>query len=158
MKQKTIIFLLITIVVIIVVVVIFYLLSRPIKPEFTPAFSQSETTGSMLTNYDVRLKNFDKDKAVLFKNVVASTSDNDAKYFKVDILIVTNNKESAKVLKRYHQTTVLVIANTLLHFKKNEVSSIEGKKYLKERIKMELEKKYGSGIIKKIFFENFITS
>ncbi len=160
MKKKSIIIYLLLLFVAssIVISVIIYFISRPLEPEFQPAFANTGSTKSMLTNYDVKIKKFDKDHAVLFKNVVSSTGDHDNHYFKVDILIVTNNKESAKVLKNNHKSTVLVISGTLINFKRNEVNSIEGKNFLKEKIKRELERKYGYGVIKAIFFENFIIS
>ena len=43
-------------------------------------------------------------------------------------------------------------------FKTSDVKSIKGKKFLKDRIRRELEKKYGADKIKAIYFENFIIS
>lgn len=130
---------------------------QKLQLDFTPAFSKPEAK-SILNKHSVTVTRFDDKSAVLFANVISSTADNTPTHFKADILIVTKDKRTSKQLAKQEQLTALILTNTMSEFKWQDVSSINGKKFLKESLKRELQRRYGEDAIISIYFENFIHS
>ncbi len=157
MNKKTWIIIIIVVLTIFIAAVAMYLFkSNTFK--FKPAFTETDTTPTVFNNYDMSTSKFNGKNAVEIKNVVAGTADNSDTYFKIDMMVVTSDKKTAKTLIDYHRQTYLVISTTLSQFKASDVKSIKGKKFLKDTIRRELGKKYGSDKIEAIYFENFIIS
>lgn len=158
MKKTWIIIATISIIIIVTAISIF-ISTQSLDINFKPAFTKNAEKGrSILNDYDAKVTKFDSRSAISFKNIVASTADTTPKHFKIDILIVTQNKDVAKMFKKQHQLTVLLITNALSSFKGSDVNSLSGKKFLKDTIKREIERKYGAGTVTDIYFENFIRS
>lgn len=120
----------------------------------TPAFMRKDKT--LISKVDAKVVSYGGQDAIQFKRVVTSTADNTDQHFKVDILILTTDDELTAYLNKNKQMVYLIITSTLSTFKYKDVTSIEGKQFLKNNIKNELEKKFGHGVIKDIFFENFV--
>lgn len=155
MNKKRIIILTI-IILIFTIIAGFIIYLPPIDISFKTAFTKSHKGKSILNDYTTTVTKFNDYNAILFQRVISSTADNTNTYFKADILIVTQDKNAVKNLKKKHQLAVLIMTNSLSNFKGNDVNSIAGKTFLKETIKRELEKKFGYGTIRAIYFENFI--
>ncbi len=157
MNKRTWIIIIIALVIIIIAVVSI-LIYKSGQFNFKPAFTETTNTPTVFDKYDMETSKVNGESAVKITNVVASTADNNDNYFKVDLTVVTSDKNTSKMLVKHHKLTYLVISTTMSQFKTSDVKSIKGKKFLKDRIRRELEKKYGADKIKAIYFENFIIS
>lgn len=120
-----------------------------------PAFS-SKKNKSMFKQYKTEIKDFDGQKALQFKKIVATTADSDSKHFKLDILIIIKDNYQTDTMIKHNDLTFLIISKTLSMFSYQDVKTTEGKQLLKTTIKRELEKKFGSDTIIDIYFENFV--
>jgi flagellar basal body-associated protein FliL len=157
MSKRNWILVTIGILLLIIILIVIYLFTSN-KFKFKPAFTETNTISTVFNNYDMETTKFEDKNAVKIKNIVASTADNNNTFFKIDLTVVTSDKDTAKKLINSHKKTYLIISTTLSGFKASDVQSIKGKKFLKNKLKRELGKKYGHEKIEAIYFENFIIS
>ena len=151
-------YLIIIIAVFIIILTITICLINKNKFKFKPAFTETNESSNIFNNYKMETIRVAGKNAVEIKNIVARTADNNNSLFKIDLAVVTKDKATAKILIDFHKKTYLVISSVLSNFKTSDVKSIKGKKFLKDTIKRELNKKYKTNNIDAVYFENFIIS
>ncbi|MGA1863120.1 flagellar basal body-associated FliL family protein [Deferribacter thermophilus] len=145
--------------IIVLIIVILLILKSYFQISFEPLVSNIKLKKkSVFEQYIVKEIKIGDDYGVFIENVVATSADLNNRHIKIDLYIITVNKNVAKLLSKNNKQTAITISNILTNFKISDLITENGKKFLKNEIKRALELKYGKGLIKEIYFHNMVFS
>jgi len=132
-----------------------------IAPQFMGETDKSETSkkGEEVASEGAEVKKESQaevESVVAMKPMVVNVQGGGGRFLKVNIELKTGNKDAAtEILKRMGQVRDQLIS-TLTTKRANEISTVEGKRKLKQEIIRKTNRIIKSGKVKKVFFTDFV--
>ena len=115
------------------------------------------TKGPVTQRYTSKGSSFGDMHYIAFNDVIGSAADmNKPVYYNLDLTIETKSEDIFKKISGNQAFTVDTIREVLGGYRFEEVSTAEGREYLKDQIRQRLLHVYGNDSIESVYIEKFL--